>query len=215
MNDYLILSITIIYALLAYFIPIILCKKGKLEKFSARSLVHLFAGLSIFSLLFIENKILLFIASAMFTIVLFFSRKSTPVLKFVFNSLNEPEEKKCLQGPILYSAAISFLVLFSAITGNIIVPVASALIMIISDPLASFFGKKYGKNKMSLLSTQRTFEGSFAMMMSAGIIVSLIFGFGIKAFAIGFILAIIELITPSKMDDFSLPLAACILLTNY
>jgi phytol kinase len=137
------------------------------------------------------------------------------LLKHVFHSINEEQEKTYLQGPAFYGLSITYLIFFSIITGNNVIPLASALVLIISDPLAALVGKRYGKNVFLILGNNRTVEGSLAMLLSNSIIISLFFGFGVKAIAISFIITIIELISPSKIDDFTLPLSASLLLINY
>jgi dolichol kinase len=215
MNDLTLLIITIIYVIIVYTIPIFLYKKKKIDKRTSRNLVHFFSGLCLISLFFTQNKWIYFIASALITLLIFLSRKSTPVLNFIYNSLNEEQEKIYLQGPVLYGVSITYLILFSIVSNNNIIPLVSALILIISDPLAAIIGKKYGKIVFSILSNQRTLEGSLAMLISNIIIISLFFGFSMKSVSISFIIAIIEIISPSKIDDFTLPLSASILLINY
>jgi dolichol kinase len=203
------------YIAIVYTIPIFLYKKNKISKRTARTIIHFFSGLSIISLFFAQNKWLYLIASGLITLIVFISRKSTPVLKHVFQSINEEQEKNYLQGPVLYGVSITYLILFSIITGNNIIPLASSLVLIISDPLASIVGKKFGKNVFLLLNTDRTVEGSLAMLVSNSLIISVFFGFGLKALALSFIITIVELISPSKIDDFTLPFSASILLINY
>jgi dolichol kinase len=215
MNDLIIISIVAVYIAIVYAVPILLYRKGRIEKRTARTIIHFFSGLSIISLFFAENKWLYLIASGAITLIVFLSRKSTPVLKHVFHSINEEQEKNYLQGPVLYGLSITYLILFSIIMNNNIIPLASALVLIISDPLAAIVGKRFGKNFFLLLSNHRTAEGSLAMLLSNSVIISLFFGFGIRAIAISFIITIIELISPSKIDDFMLPLSASILLINY
>jgi phytol kinase len=215
MDDLIIISLVTLYIVIVYTIPIFLYKKNKIEKRIARMIIHFFSGLSIISIFFANNKWFYFIASGLITLLLFFSRKSTPLLKYIFHSMNEKEEKKYLQGPVLYGVAITYLIFYSIMTNNNIIPLVSTLILIISDPLAAIIGKKYGKNIFSLLETNRSFEGSMTMLFSNLVIISFFFGFSMKAIAIGFILTIVELISPSKFDDFTLPFSASLLLINY
>jgi len=212
MNDYIILLIMALYVLLSTIIPIILQKKGKISKRFARMIIHFLSGFSIVSLFFAQNKWLYLGVSSIFTLLIFMSRKSTPLLKHFFNSINEKDERDYLQGPFLYAIALDYLIIYSIITGNNVIPFASMLILIVSDPFASIIGKKYGKNNYSLLKSSRTIEGSIAMFLMNTMILSIIFGLSTKSIGISFILAIIEIISPSKIDDFTLPFAASLLL---
>ncbi|MFA5744180.1 MAG: hypothetical protein WC936_05195, partial [Candidatus Nanoarchaeia archaeon] len=193
----------------------VLYKKKKIGKRTARMIIHFFSGLSIISLFFASNKWLYFIASSIITLIVFLSRKSTPLLKHVFYSMNDEFEKNYLQGPALYGVSITYLILFSIVTNDNIVPLISALVLIVSDPLAAIIGKNYGKNVFSILGNNRTFEGSLAMLISNLMIISSFFGFSMKALAISFIISVVELISPSKIDDFTLPFSASLLLANY
>ncbi|MFA5303326.1 MAG: hypothetical protein WC393_02200 [Candidatus Nanoarchaeia archaeon] len=215
MNDLIIILLVAIYIAIVYTIPIVLYKKNRINKRTARMIIHFFSGLSIISLFFATNKWLYFIASAVITLIVFLSRKSTPFLKHIFHSMNDEQEKNYLQGPVLYGVSITYLILFSIVTNNTIIPLMSTLILIISDPLAAIVGKNYGKNIFSILGNNRTFEGSLAMLISNLIIISSFFGFSMKALAISFIISIVELISPSKIDDFTLPFSASLLLINY
>lgn len=215
MDDLIIIGLVTLYVVIVYTIPILLYKKNKIQKRTARMIIHFFSGLSIISLFFANNKWLYLIASGLITLFLYASRKQTPILKHIFNSMNEEEEKKYLQGPVLYGVSITYLIFFSIIINDNIIPLVSTLILIISDPLAAIVGKKYGKNIFSRLSNNRSFEGSISMLFSNAIIISIFFGFSMKSLAISFILTIVELISPSKIDDFSLPFSASLLLINY
>jgi dolichol kinase len=175
-------------------------------------IIHFLSGFSILSLFFAQNKWLYLGVSAIFTLLIFLSRKSTPLLNHFFNSINEKEETDYLQGPFLYAIALDYLIVYSIITGNNLIPFASMLVLVISDPFASMIGKKYGKNNYSLIKSNRTIEGSIAMFLMNALILSLMFGFGTKSIGISFILAVIEVISPSKIDDFTLPFAASLLL---
>lgn len=214
-NDLLVVLIVIVYIAILYTVPIILYKRKKLSGRAARNIIHFFAGLSILALYFASNKWIFFIASLGITAIVFFSRKNTPLLNHVYNAIAEDEEKTYLQGPVLYGLSISYLILFSIVFNNNLIPLVSTLILTVSDPLAAIVGKKYGKNVLFLFGSKRTVEGSISMLISNFIIISIFFGFGMKALAIGFIITIIELISPSKIDDFTLPLSASILLINY
>jgi len=215
MNDWIIISIVALYVLLVCTVSVILYKKNKITKRTARMLVHLFSGLSIISLFFAGNKWIYFMASALITLIVFLSRKSTPLLKHLFHSIGEEQELIYLQGPFLYCISITYLIVFSIITDNNIIPLVSTLILVLSDPLAAFIGRRYGKSKFLILDNNRTIEGSLAMLVSNIIIISLFYGLGMKAIAISFIISIVEIISPSKVDDFTLPLSASILLISY
>jgi multisubunit Na+/H+ antiporter MnhB subunit len=96
MNDYIILLIMALYVLLSTIIPIILQKKGKISKRFARMIIHFLSGFSIVSLFFAQNKWLYLGVSSIFTLLIFMSRKSTPLLKhFFIQSMKKRKEIIC------------------------------------------------------------------------------------------------------------------------
>lgn len=215
MNDWIIVLIVAVYVALVYTLPIVFYRKKLISGRIARNIIHFLAGFSILVLYLANNKWIFFISSLAITGIVFISRKNTPLLKYVYNAIAEDEEKTYLQGPVLYGIAVSYLILFSIVFDNNLIPLVSTLVLIISDPMASLIGKKYGKNKFRLISTSRTIEGSLTMFASNAIILFIFYGISLKAAAIAFILTIVELASPSKVDDFTLPFAASILLINY
>lgn len=213
-NDLIVILIVFFYILLVYSLPIFFYKKKKLKKIHARNIIHFFSGLSIISLFFAQNKWLYLIASLIITFIIFLARKKTIILKHVYESLAHEEEKNYLHGPFIYGLAISYLILFSIIFNNNLIPLASTLILTISDPLACVIGKKYGTIIIPYLKNKRTIKGSLGMFFSSAIILLFFYGFSIKIIGISLILTIVELISPSKIDDFTLPLTCSILMLN-
>lgn len=214
MNDLMLVLLVIFYVSLVVGVSLLLYYKKLIKGATARNLIHLLSGLSIISIFYSENKIYLLITSLLITIILFFSRKNTPVLKYLYKAIAEKDEKVFLQGPFLYGVSLTLLMLFSIITNNNLIPLASALVMIISDPFASFIGRNWGKHKvfLSYTGTVRTIEGSLAMLLSNILILSLLYTFNPLIIIISFFITIAELVSVSKWDDLVLPLVTLILL---
>lgn len=236
--DLLFVFLTYLYIIVAIQIPIQLKKRDKISKFTARKIVHLFAGLSILSTPFFDWVWFAVIIAGSLTILTYFSSKESKVkqLKELYDSIGEEAEEKVgyLQGPFHYCLAILSLVTFFAIFAQhqMYFPIAGILIMIIADTLASLVGKKYGKIKIKLpwLKTFRTLEGSLTFFVSAFLLSLFSFSFfgGIIDPASSYYLTfeqvliyslitsvlatIIELISPSTWDDLTVPILTTLIM---
>ncbi|MFX0004852.1 MAG: hypothetical protein ACFE9J_15395, partial [Candidatus Hermodarchaeota archaeon] len=152
-----IVGITYFYVLLTIFIPLILYKKEKISKFSARKAVHMFAGLAILSSPFYFWSLWPTIIAGTLTVFVYFSSKESKVkqLKDLYEAISEEQENSLkrafLQGPFFYCLSITSLVLIFGIFApqQFYFPIAGVLIMIVADTLASVIGKRWGKISLS------------------------------------------------------------------
>ncbi|MFX0021703.1 MAG: diacylglycerol/polyprenol kinase family protein [Candidatus Hermodarchaeota archaeon] len=234
-----IVGITFFYVLLTIFIPLILYKKGKISKFSARKAVHMFAGLAILSSPFYFWPFWPTIIAGTLTLFVYFSSKESKVkqLKELYDAISEEQEdglkRAFLQGPFFYCLSITSLVLIFGIFApeQFYFPIAGVLIMIVADTLASVIGKRWGKIGLSLTWTnsKRTLEGSLTFFFTAYLLCFLsflLFGLLIPTFQepLSFptiliyslitstIATIIELISPSTYDDLTVPLGSTLII---
>ncbi len=234
-----VVGISFLYIILSIFIPLILYKKNKISKFSARKSVHLSAGLVILSSPFYFWPFWSAIIAATFTVLVFFSSKESKVkqLKELYDAISEEQEeglkRAFLQGPFFYCLSITSLILIFAIfaPNQFYFPIAGALIMIIADTMASIIGKRYGKIVISLpwTNSKRTLEGSLTFFCFAFLLCYLsFFLFGIlipnvqTPLALEVIIlyslitsglaTIIELISPSTFDDLTVPLGSTLII---
>ena len=91
--------------------------------------------------------------------------------------------------------------------------ILSMLITSISDPLAAIFGIKFGQIK---LFNNKTLEGSFIFIVSTFLI--MIFyqnSMPILILIISLLVALNELFTPMKYDNFSIPIVSALLLRGF
>ena len=230
--DLMLIGIAYLYVFAAILIPVGLKKKDKITKFTARKMVHLFAGLVVLIVPFFIWPIWAIFIAASLTITTYFSQKDSSVkaLKDLYDAIGEEAEEKpgYLQGPFHYCLSITSLIAFFAIVApdQMYLPIAGILIMIIADTLASMIGKKYGKREINLswTGTTRTLEGSLTFFTSAfllclfsfmffGLInplnqrpltLELVLLYSLITSALG---TIIELISPSTWDDLTVPIA--------
>jgi dolichol kinase len=238
-TDLAIVGITYFYVLLTIFIPLILYKKEKISKFSARKMVHMFAGLAILSSPFYFWPFWPTIIAGTLTVFVYFSSKESKVkqLKELYDAISEEQEeglkRAFLQGPFFYCLSITSLVLIFGIFApeQFYFPIAGVLIMIVADTLASVVGKRWGKVNLSLswTNSKRTLEGSTTFFITAYLVCFLsffLFGLLIPTFQdpLSFpailiyslitsaIAAVIELISPSTYDDLTVPLGSTLII---
>ncbi|MFX1552550.1 MAG: diacylglycerol/polyprenol kinase family protein [Promethearchaeota archaeon] len=232
-------GITYLYVLLTIFIPLILYKKQKITKFSARKAVHMFAGLAILSSPFYFWPFWPTIIAGTLTVFVYFSSKESKVkqLKDLYDAISEEQEDRLnrayLQGPFFYCISITFLVLIFGIFApdQFYFPIAGVLLMIVADTLASVIGKRWGKIGISLpwTNSKRTLEGSLTFFITAFLLCFLsFFLFGtlipslqtplplitiiIYSLITSAIAMIIELISPSTYYDLTVPIGSTLII---
>ncbi|MHA1274794.1 MAG: diacylglycerol/polyprenol kinase family protein [Promethearchaeota archaeon] len=242
--DLIIIGLTYLYIILTIQIPVILKKKDKISKFTARKIVHLFAGLSILVTPFFSWPYWAIVIAGSLTLLTYFSSKESKVkaLKELYETIGEEAEENVgllrrrsyLQGPFHYCLSITILISIFVIFApeQLYFPIAGILIMIISDTLASIFGKKYGKHKINIpwTGTERTIEGSTMFFLSAfllGFFSFYVFGFLhpsptqkqllfqtvlLYALITCTLATIIELISPSTYDDLTVPICTTLII---
>jgi phytol kinase len=236
--DLLVVLIALMYVGVSIFTPMILYKKEKVNKFQARKIVHLFAGLAVFATPFFTWKLFGTILAGLLTLVTLLSSKKSKVkkLKELYETIGEDAEERLdrpyLQGPFHYCLAITLIITIAAIffPEQIYFAISGILIMIVSDTLASLVGNKYGKHPLNISWTQttRSLEGSLTLFISALILclgAFLLFGYfniGLKQVSLtlleviiysivtSLIATFIELISPSTWDDLTIPIGTTI-----
>ena len=234
-----VVGITFLYVVFSIFTPLLLYKKERISKFTARKSVHLFAGLAILSAPFFFWPFWSTIIAATLTLLVFFSSKESKVkpLKDLYDAISEEQEeglkRAFLQGPFFYCLSITSLVFIFAIFApdQFYFPIAGILIMIIADTMASVIGKRWGKISLSLswTNSKRTLEGSLTFFGFSFVLCFLsFFLFGLliphvqTPLSIGTIIiyslitsciaTIIELISPSTFDDLTVPLGSTLII---
>ncbi len=230
--DLVLVGIAYAYVLITILIPVYLKKKDIISKFHARKIVHLFTGLVVLIVpFFILPLHAVFIALSL-TVIIYFSSKDSSVkqLKEFYDSIGEEAEETVgrLQGPFYYSISITFLIAIFVLLApdRLYFTLCGILIMIISDTLASFIGKKYGKININIAytGTKRTLEGSLTFFLSAFLLCfSAFYFFGLfnpvnqQALTFNLVFTytlvtalagtLVELLSPSTLDDLTVPIA--------
>jgi hypothetical protein len=93
--DLIVLLLAYVYILLTIFIPLILYKKDKVSKFTARKSVHFSAGLAVLSSPFFAWPFWPTIIAGSLTILVYFSSKESKVkqLKDLYDAIGEEQEE--------------------------------------------------------------------------------------------------------------------------
>ncbi len=235
-NDLIFTGFALLYVFAWVLIPEILQKKGRISKFVARKLVHLFAGLAIIITPYLTIPWFAVALAALMTLVTLKSSKHSAVSAFkgLYDAIGEEaeEHKGFLEGPFHYALSITILIAsFSVVyqlTGFSLfyLPISGILIMIISDTLASIVGKRWGKHEIKIpwIKSKRTVEGSMAFLASGWVLCFLSFIiFGVyfpgnsivlsipEAIILSVVTAVVgtlvELMSPSVWDDMTVPIA--------
>ncbi|MGQ4913427.1 MAG: diacylglycerol/polyprenol kinase family protein [Candidatus Asgardarchaeia archaeon] len=229
MWDLTLMGIAYLYVVIIISIGELLRKKLNYSISFTRKLIHLFAGFSAYIIPFQDNPWSATIVAITFVILLYFSSPNSPikVLSRWFETMADREDEWSaghIMGPVYYSISITVLVaLFT-----FILPVeysftaaAGLTAMYLGDGLGTTIGLRYGKHKYraptggtrSLEGSLAVFVGSFVGAMIA-IVVFGIFGFNVvtinDAIVLSLIAAIVativEAISPSLYDNFTVPL---------
>jgi dolichol kinase len=235
--DLILVGIAYGYVTITILIPVFLKKKNLVSKFVARKIVHLCAGLVVLIVPFFKLPLhAIYIALSM-TIIVYFSSRDSSVrqLKELYESIGEDAEEVVgrLQGPFHYSISITFLITIFAIFApdRLYFPICGILIMIVSDTFASLIGKKYGRIKLALAYTgsERTLEGSLTFFISAFIlcfgafyIYGVLTPINLKILTLELVViyslltaltgTLVELLSPSTLDDLTVPIATTIVI---
>jgi len=234
-SDIILLILAFFYVLFILGIAMILKKLSIISSHTARKIVHTFAGFAIFIVPYMNIPHLALTVSILFLIVCRTSKPNNPV----FEMMAEKDERQLgyLGGPFYYSLAINILVFifaFEPLIKYYYFPANSIMIMMISDSIAAFIGQKFGKHKIKLnwTKTIRTLEGSFSLFISAFLLS--VFGFSffgvwfpiqinvlhfyniiILSFIVSISATIIELLSPSNLDDLTVPIFSCLISLSF
>jgi phytol kinase len=240
MNDFLVLGIAFVYVILVLAIGEIF--KRKLNKTSefTRKIIHIFAGFSVYTVLFFDHPWVANFVALTFVIILFLASPSSPVtaLREMFGTMERTEEGKKLWGPFYYAVSILVLTLIFTLSGLDMyywVAAAPLTTMYLGDGLAPIIGKKYAKKFYTIIKgSKRSIIGSLTMFTAGfgGAILAMWFN-GILAIEINFPLTpvliwdniliyaliaaglatIIELLTPLGLDNLTVPLLTTLVLS--
>ena len=178
-----------------------------------RKLIHISSSFFPFAYMYLEFNyffpIIIFATSITLFINLYFTKYfiDIPIISSIIPRVLRKYEQTSLWGASYMLIAYSLIVII--FPKDIVI--ISMIITSISDSLAALVGINYGEIK---LINNRTLEGSFTFFIASYLLFFLI----IKSINIllmiclSFTLSLIELYTPTKYDNFTIPIACSILM---
>lgn len=148
-----------------------------------------------------------------FTIILFIDigRRHLSIINSFYNYILKFVTRKYELNDFLSATymLLSFLIITLLFNKNIII--AAMILSIISDTTAALFGMKYGK---IILFNNKTLEGSYIFFSTSYIL--LYFSYldltQVNIVIISFIATMVELLTPTKYDNFTIPIITSIII---
>ncbi|MHA1266601.1 MAG: diacylglycerol/polyprenol kinase family protein [Candidatus Helarchaeota archaeon] len=239
MNDFIVLGIAYLYVIVVLGIGEVFRKKLNKQPEFTRKIIHIFAGFSVYTVLFFDHPWVANIVAGTFVLLLFLASPSSPVgaLREMFGTMEREEEGEKLWGPFYYSVSILTLTLGFTVAGleQLYWLAATPLtIMYLGDGLAPVIGRRYAKKTFTVFGgSRRSIIGSLTMFIAGfgGAIFAMWFN-GIFAIELNYgippllnwdliiiyslfaatIATLIEFITPLGLDNLTVPLGTCPLL---
>ena len=178
-----------------------------------RKLIHSASALIPLLYIFINFKVFICIIALALIITLYINLNYTKYLskiyifKKIFGHVLRPYEINHLWGSSYMLIGFFFITLLF----NKYIAIPAMLITSISDSLAAVFGMKYGQIKVI---NNKTLEGLLAFIISAYIILFLFLNNYpiLLLYFISIIAGLIELFTPTKFDNISIPIGIAVIL---
>lgn len=234
-SDLLILAGATAYVVGVIQVPVLLQKRNSTSKRTARKIVHSLAGLSVVTIPYFRSLVFPLLLAGAATLATFFSRRDSRArpLNELYHAIGEAEEEEAgyLQGPFYYCLSITLLVALFAIFApdRLALAITATLLMIISDPLASIVGRRWGRTEWPIpwTGSRRTLLGSAAFLISGWWVswlylsLSPLAGFsGQASFTDSNVLVysttaaltgtLVEALSPSTYDDLTVPIGSAV-----
>ena len=127
-----------------------------------------------------------------------------PIIRNIKNTIRPYEEKSFMSATLLSFTSFIIIIFF-----EMQIAITSLFIVSISDTCAAIYGQKYGKIK---LFYNKTLEGSYAFFISSIFLMYFLLTFGVVninlifLFIISLTATIVESLTPTKLDNMSVPI---------
>lgn len=180
---------------------------GKNNKEISRKFIHIsLSGYWIIAMFFFNNVISASIVPASFILI--------NTLSYKFNIIKSMErEEQDGFGTIYFAISILILSIVTfGIVNKPIVGLAGMFVMCFGDGFAAIFGKKFGKKKYKMGNTNKSYLGSFTMLIiTFGIIFAILNYLGTtyaiaKAMLVAVVATILEAISIKGTDNITVPL---------
>lgn len=235
-EDIIVFLIAVIYAVIILTIADVGRRKMNLHSDFTRKIIHLFAGMAIWTLPFFPHPWLATFVALLFVMML--AMANTERFGRFFAAMARPEDLDhgSVRGPFWYAVSITVLVAIFTFTGNaaIFFVAGGALqIMMFGDGMSAPIGMKYGANHTKIIfGSKRSIQGCLALF-AFGFLGALIafWWFGIFSLAVpiftpgaGYVnmillafigaltATIVELVSPKGTDNITLPMISCVVM---
>ncbi len=234
--DIIVFLIAVIYAVLVLTIADVARRKLNMGSDFTRKIVHLFAGLAIWTVPYYTHSWWATVVALLFAVFLLMANNER-FSKF-FSAMARPEdlEHGSVRGPFWYAVSITVLTgIFTFLQLNEIYFIAAAAIqmMMFGDGMSAPVGMKYGKNyTRTILGSKRSLHGSAALFIFSFLGALLAFWFfGVlnygtlapsgtilwnEIFILAFVgsvtATLVELVSPKGTDNILLPYTTCIIM---
>ncbi|MFN3404532.1 MAG: diacylglycerol/polyprenol kinase family protein [Cytophagaceae bacterium] len=182
---------------------------------TSRKLVHIFTGIiTLFFPIYLDNHWSVLFLCGSFAVLLVAS-KIFRLLKSI-NDVN-----RITHGSILYPVAVYGSFVIFSVKGNLIYFHLPILTLAICDPLAAYFGKKYGKARLNFCKDIKTVAGTMTFALSAYVIsiISLLYFVEIPLMVLiifsllyAIVTAFAEALSKNGFDNLFIPLSGIVLL---
>ena len=235
-EDIIVFFIAVGYALIILTIADIGRRKMNLNSDFTRKIIHLFAGMAVWTVPYYPNPWVATIVALLFVIML--GVANTERFGRFFAAMARPEDlENCsVRGPFWYAVSITILTAIFTFTGNealYFIPGAAIQIMMFGDGMSAPIGMKYGANHTRVIfGSKRSIQGTLALFIFGflGAMIAFwwfgIFSMAVPIFTSGvgytnmIILAligaltatIVELVSPKGTDNVSLPMISTIVM---
>lgn len=233
LTDIVVFFIAVIYAVFVLTVADIARRKLNMGSDFTRKIVHLFAGLAIWTVPYYTHAWVATFVALLFAIFLLMAN-NVRFSKF-FSAMARPEdvEHGSVRGPFWYAVSITVLTgifTFLELESIYFLAAASIQMMMFGDGMSAPIGMKYGKNHTkTILGSHRSLQGSLALFIFSFFGALLAFWyFGILNYGVlapgGLILwneiiimaligsitaTLVELVSPKGTDNILLPYSAC------
>ena len=178
----------------------------------SRKFLHIMTGNIAFLLpIFVTREIMAFVAAGPFILLTFLMSPHTPIKKI------RGRTSAAGHGMGLVYYSITWTILAYLFFDDMVVIAIAILAMSYGDGFASVIGLKFGKKKYNVFGDEKSYIGSFAMLVFTFIttvIALLYYGVEISNFTIlvllliSFVAAIVEGLTPKGLDNLTVPFIA-------
>ena len=163
------------------------------------------------------DSVLIFVSLLTFIVIIidlfrlyFIKKSSLPIIKHLNDTIRPYEKNHLMSATLLVITSLIIILFFSKEISILVISTAA-----ICDTTAAIYGLKYGNIKLLF---NKTFEGSFAFLISGFILILLLghiieFNLDIIFLLIAILIAtLVEAITPTQYDNISVPLSMSLIL---